>query len=381
MSIQPPTAALPAFAFTKTPNTLFDEYLPQLSGNEVKLLCALVRHTLGFHRLSVDLSFSQLKSATGIKSRDTLDQAIQSLEKLGMFRVLRNAGRHRCNRYVLNDEALTSASPANGSESEPSPTRHSSLSEPGQSKHRTMDGSKTEPSMVQKSNHPERKQKDNPTKESQKESFLPGQLTDDPLQAQRLLVDFGIWSAVARQLVLERSLSLEHITRAIDTLQTEIASGMRVRNPAALLRSRLASDWQPPNNQHANPDRPEESRQQETSPVQEHARALTVADGFGSRIDVHTLFNVLYGQLQQTLPRETFDTWLRRAELAHFQPTQDDQPAELTIRLPDEFAYEWVRHRLDGTIQKMLKFLTSDKLVARYIAPHLEEIQGEQNTA
>jgi hypothetical protein len=389
MSIQSPTAALPAFAFTKTPNTLFDEYLPHLSGNEAKLLCALIRHTLGFHRLTADLSFNQLKSATGIKSKATLDQAIQALERLGLFHVLRNAGRQRCNRYVLNDEALASAPPANGSKPEPSvrdgsesglsPTRHSSISEPGQSKKRTMDGSKTEPSMVQKSNHPERKQKDNPAKENQKESFLPaGQLPDDSLKAQRLLVEFGIWPTVARRLVLEHSLSLEYVARAIGTLQAEVASGMRVRNPAALLRSRLASDWQPPNNQHANPDRPEESHQQETSPVQEHAKALTVADGFGSRIDVHALFNVLYGQLQQTMPRETFDTWLRRAELAHFRPAQDNQPAELTIRLPDEFAYEWVRHRLDGTIRKMLKFLTSDNLVVRYTAPHLEDTSNHR---
>jgi hypothetical protein len=389
MSIQSPSAALPAFAFTKTPNTLFDEYLPHLSGNEAKLLCALIRHTLGFHRLSADLSFNQLTSATGIKSRATLDQAIQALERLGLFRVLRNAGRQRCNRYVLNDEALVSVSPANGSKTEQSvrdssetglsPTKHSSNPEPGQSKGWTTKGSKTEPSIVQKSNHPERKQKENPTKENQKESFLPGQLPDDLLQTQRLLVDFGIWPAVARRFVHEHSLSLEYVTRAIDTLQTEIASGMRVKNRAALLRSRLASGWQPPNNQKPQPDRPEESYEQEPGPTQDNIEALTVADGFGGRTDIHTLFDVLYGQLQQTMPRETFDTWLRRAELAHFRPAQNDQPAELTIRLPDEFAYEWVRHRLDGTIRKMLTFLTSDKLVVCYTTPHLEKAQDAQS--
>ena len=234
--------------------------------------------------------------------------------------------------------------------------------------------------MVQKSNHPERKQKENPTKENQKESFLPaGQLTNGPLKAQRLLVDFGIWPAVAKRLVSEMNLSSECIARAINTLQAEIASGMRVKNQAALLRSRLASGWQPPNNQKLQPDRPEESHRQEPSLAQDNTEALTVADGFGDRIDVHILFDVLYGQLQQTMPRETFDTWLRRAELAHFLPAQDDQPAELTIRLPDEFAYEWVRHRLDGTIRKMLTFLTSDKLVVRYTTPHLEKAQDAQS--
>src|SRR5919199_4963889 len=77
---------------TPTPDDLFDRFLPELSGAELKVLLYIVRRTFGFKREADAISLSQMLH--GLRARDgrtldrgvglskkTLLQAINSLEQ------------------------------------------------------------------------------------------------------------------------------------------------------------------------------------------------------------------------------------------------------------------------------------------------------------
>src|SRR5215218_1032713 len=77
--------------YTPVPDELFDYYLPDLSGAELKVLLYIIRRTFGFKKDSDNISLSQM--LTGITTREgtvldrgvgltkkTLLQALRSLE-------------------------------------------------------------------------------------------------------------------------------------------------------------------------------------------------------------------------------------------------------------------------------------------------------------
>lgn len=86
--------------YTQIPNELIGNYLKEnpeskaifspgimarISGNAVKVILAVCRKTIGFHKYTDKISYSQLQELTGIKSRDTLKKAIDEAVSTGLI--------------------------------------------------------------------------------------------------------------------------------------------------------------------------------------------------------------------------------------------------------------------------------------------------------
>jgi phage replication O-like protein O len=77
----------PDNCYTRVHNAVFDVLMPQLPPNSWKVLCAVIRNTLGYQREEWAASYSVLLSATGISSSATLSTAVQDLVKREMLMV------------------------------------------------------------------------------------------------------------------------------------------------------------------------------------------------------------------------------------------------------------------------------------------------------
>ena len=66
-------------------NAVIDEYLSQMSGNALKCYVLIVRKTRGWQKTHDSLSISQIQKATGIKSEETVEKAINELVNLGLI--------------------------------------------------------------------------------------------------------------------------------------------------------------------------------------------------------------------------------------------------------------------------------------------------------
>ena len=66
-------------------NAVIDEYLSQMSGNAWKCYGLIVRKTRGWQKTHDSLSVSQIQEATGIKSEETVEKAINELVNLGLI--------------------------------------------------------------------------------------------------------------------------------------------------------------------------------------------------------------------------------------------------------------------------------------------------------
>lgn len=114
----------PGFAsphYTMVPDDLFDVYLAELSGAELKVLLYITRHTLGWNKHVDRLSLTQLckgitrrdgtpqDHGTGLH-RETACQAIKSLERRGLITVRRAHGPHghETTVYALRFDGETS---------------------------------------------------------------------------------------------------------------------------------------------------------------------------------------------------------------------------------------------------------------------------------
>ena len=73
-------------------NSVIDEYLSQMSGNALKCYILIVRKTRGWQKTHDSLSISQIQKATGIKSEETVEKAINELVELGLIGKQSRAG-------------------------------------------------------------------------------------------------------------------------------------------------------------------------------------------------------------------------------------------------------------------------------------------------
>ncbi len=114
--------------FTVFPNEILDDIMPLCKPNTWKVVCATVRKTLGWHKEVDKISLTQYHKITGIKSRETLVNALKDAVKLGF--IIKYEGY--TNSYSLNREYDTGS---NGTEIVPSSstetvhTKESSLKE------------------------------------------------------------------------------------------------------------------------------------------------------------------------------------------------------------------------------------------------------------
>jgi len=159
---------------------------------------------------------------------------------------------------------------------------------------------------------------------------------DPPPESERFeesverLVAFGVWRTRAQKVVREWALAPEQVERACAALADEIKGGADFENPPALLLSRLRSGWEPHEIVKEEPpdvDGFEDDDDLFTDdweidePVE--SPFPPIADALGREHDAEKWFNWLKGELQMQLPRETFNTWLRWAELSDYQPPSE----------------------------------------------------------
>ncbi len=77
--------------FTQVPNEIID-LMPQLSGSEFKVLVAICRKTIGWHKTHDAISLSQLHKMTGLES-EACCEALKKLESMALIVVNRSPGK------------------------------------------------------------------------------------------------------------------------------------------------------------------------------------------------------------------------------------------------------------------------------------------------
>lgn len=65
--------------YTTVHNTVIDKIMPQLTGAEFKILIAIIRLTVGWHRERAAISYTQFMKATGLSSSATVKRALKGL--------------------------------------------------------------------------------------------------------------------------------------------------------------------------------------------------------------------------------------------------------------------------------------------------------------
>jgi phage replication O-like protein O len=102
--------------FTQIPNILFDDWLPDLSKSELKVLLYIMRRTYGFHKKADKISLTQIQEGITTRGGDKLDngtnlnrtnltKAIQSLEQKNILLVDKESS---INVYSINTDFSSS---------------------------------------------------------------------------------------------------------------------------------------------------------------------------------------------------------------------------------------------------------------------------------
>ncbi len=103
----------PAPNFTKTPNDLFDHWLPHLGEAELKVLLVVMRKTFGWQKIRDQISISQLAKITGME-RETVIKAARSLQKKGVIKrdVVGKIGKQETYYELVIDEDSNNSYPS-----------------------------------------------------------------------------------------------------------------------------------------------------------------------------------------------------------------------------------------------------------------------------
>ena len=83
---------------TQIPNDLFDLHLPNLGHAELKILLAILRETLGFHRRKKRLSITAIQKLTGL-ARSSVQAGCDSLAETGLVTRIKDGG---VTQWVVN---------------------------------------------------------------------------------------------------------------------------------------------------------------------------------------------------------------------------------------------------------------------------------------
>lgn len=91
--------------YTQVPNS-FIEQMADLSGSEVKVFVAVCRKTIGWHKTSDAISYSQLRAVTGLENTPC-SEALKSLEKRNLISIDRSPGKTNRIDLVLDTSPLS----------------------------------------------------------------------------------------------------------------------------------------------------------------------------------------------------------------------------------------------------------------------------------
>lgn len=426
---------------TPTPDEIFDVWLSELSGSELKVLLYIVRRTFGFKKDADSISLSQickgittrdgrvLDKGTGL-SRNTASKAIRRLESLGLIVVERDQnenGEHQANTYRLrfkgfDDEDEQTAETAENTK------QGSSKTEPGVVQKANHPGSKSEPPVVRKANPQQTDIQETESQQTVQQTAPPPEIEDNgekmnlsagaggasgasgasdspageaqPSASSRdspktltevelnqsvdLLVQFGVWRRRAEKIINQYRLPPDLVKRACETMSEE-RKRSSFANPQAVLLSRLEAGWEPPAVDESEVPGEELPDVLERELIPEIKRPLLpdVVDAGGHGHDAHRWFGGIKHALQLQLPSGTYNAWLREAELVHYQLAGSDAQPALTIRLPSSRAYQWVVQRLHKVIKRQIDWALGADVEIEYDAPgvsvNVSDAKGSMN--
>ncbi len=92
----------PTKNYTPVHNAFFDVIMPDLKPTSFKVLCFVFRKTHGWHKAVDDISFSQIKTGTGIKSNHTVIAALKELSDKGHIITIIHEEQWQSNSYAIN---------------------------------------------------------------------------------------------------------------------------------------------------------------------------------------------------------------------------------------------------------------------------------------
>jgi phage replication O-like protein O len=91
----------PDIKYTMMDNYLFDHIMPVVKPNAWKILCLIIRKTKGWHKISDQISFSQIKAGTGISSDETVSNALKQLVSK-RYIMAKKGGQWDATEYEIN---------------------------------------------------------------------------------------------------------------------------------------------------------------------------------------------------------------------------------------------------------------------------------------
>ena len=224
---------------TPVPNAFFDMIVPTQSLSVVKVVGAVIRHTVGYQnqfggrRSSSPLSYSHLQNHTLIQDRGTLSTAIKQAQhagyitcvESGIFHADRNA--QRAASYAmrwLGHEANIE----HGSKIPPESARF---------KKSTSNGSKNQPET----------RFNNPTsiKKTKSKDTLKQQVVADQEEGTRILTAAGMDRKTAQQ--ISQQVGVQQIRQQVEWLDDRHPTENRI----GMLRKAIAENWGPPRDTEA----------------------------------------------------------------------------------------------------------------------------------
>lgn len=104
----------PDVKYTMMDNFLFDHIMPLVKPNAWKILCLIIRKTRGWHKVSDQISFSQIKAGTGISSDETVNNALKQLVSNGYI-LAKKGGQWDATAYAINTKYSTTKIEVGGS--------------------------------------------------------------------------------------------------------------------------------------------------------------------------------------------------------------------------------------------------------------------------
>ncbi len=396
---------------TPTPDELFDLWLPQLTGAELKILLYIVRRTFGFKKDADAISLNQI--CEGITTRDgrVLDRgtglcktsaykAIQRLEGLGLIDVERgqtHKGDSATNIYRLrfcgleSTDGLVQIGTHPRLETAP-PVGEESAHRRSETHRPVGENFTPQDSDSQQTEHQEtvlQATATAPPADAELETRRQAGAAAGPSdqlppsedstlgtseEAVQHLIAFGVWEREARRAVQEYRLSLRTVERACDEITAEMRRGARILNAPALLLSRLAQGWPPSEPEHDNWSSltGEEEDYSDLSEQPARKPLPTIRDSEGHEREVYEWFDEVKSYLRLTLPEDAFHTWLAAAQVEDFIRMDSDDGESiclLTIQLVSLNAYEWVRQRLHKVIQRTVNTVLGYAIDISYTGP------------
>jgi hypothetical protein len=373
--------------YTPVPDELFDVYLTELSGAELKVLLYIIRRTFGFKRESDNIALSQMM--TGITTRDgrvldrgvglskkTLLAALRALEDRQLIFSQRRQSQEKGNEptsYRLNvrnappppsfDAPHDPSSPGGGGEETTPPL--------GEKLHQGV-GGKTTPSPWGKNS---------PTQETEiQETVLQhnvGVVTRETLE------QFGITRTVAARLAA--TYPEAYLLTKLDLVQWLVAtkSPLVGKNPAGYLRRAIEEDYRPPPKYQPAPEREAEARGRQRAEQSEQERRRQAEEEYrrarehraqalrmhyppqpipGANLATDRAWQQALAQLREQVTGPIFHLWLASTTLV----SCDGQTA--TVAAPSRWHAGELAERLDRPIRQTLTSLIGKPVVCQYVS-------------